>query len=177
MISYILIGINVIVYILILLRKLFLEDLADSYTQVFRYKEYYRILTSAFVHASIFHLLINMLALYNVGPSIEIIYGPFGFLLIYFGSIILGHLLALYIRHSKGQDDVVSVGASGAISGLIGALLVCYAYNLGLGIAIEELGITLLYMIIISFMPNVDGTAHISCFAVGIVLAFILTLI
>src|SRR5437016_8677676 len=63
-------------------------------------KEYYRLVTSAFLHANWRHLLLNMLSLYLFGSNIELFVGTGRFLLIYFGAIIGGSLLSLHVhRH------------------------------------------------------------------------------
>src|SRR4051794_17847862 len=58
-------------------------------------KEYYRLITSGFLHADWNHLILNMLSLYFFGPSVEFMLGPTKFLLIYFGSVVGGNLLSL----------------------------------------------------------------------------------
>src|SRR3989442_4929370 len=63
-------------------------------------KEYHRLVTSAFLHADWGHLLFNMLSLYLFGRAVEFALGPGHFLLIYFGAIVGGNLLSLYVhRH------------------------------------------------------------------------------
>jgi rhomboid protease GluP len=81
--------------------------------------EYYRLLTSNFLHAGVTHLLLNMLSLYNVGPSVLAIYNSnLLFLIIYLVSGITGSLFSFFFN-----PGVPSLGASGAIMGLVGALL------------------------------------------------------
>ena len=84
--------------------------------------EYYRILTSMFLHFGIQHLLNNMVLLGALGWNLELEIGRVRFLIIYFGSGIMGNLLSLFWDVSRGES-VVSAGASGAIFGLMGALL------------------------------------------------------
>lgn len=167
---------NIIVFLLMYNGKLELTKLAESYDTVITKKQYYRIITAAFTHRSIIHIIFNMIALYGVGRVISVYFGTLGFIFIYFGSIIIGQLLSLYIHHNNGEDYIYSVGASGGICGLIGAYLVLIITIFGFS-GISRIATTLGYMIIMSFLPNVDGTAHISCLAVGIGLAYLLTLI
>jgi len=94
-------------------------------------KEYYRVITSSFLHVNWFHLIFNMLSLYIFSGSIEAILGPVRFLLIYFGSMIGGDLLALWIHRNDGSYS--SVGASGAVCGLIfGAIAVVPGMSVGI---------------------------------------------
>lgn len=80
--------------------------------------DYYRLLTCAFLHIGIMHLLLNMYALYVIGPQVESFYGKFKFIIIYIISAISGSMLFIAFSH-----NVISAGASGAIFGLLGSLL------------------------------------------------------
>lgn len=82
--------------------------------------EAWRLLTSAFVHASIVHLGFNMLVLYLLGPSLEMILGHVWFLVLYLLSALGGTTMSYLLLSPAG----VSVGSSGAIFGLMGALVV-----------------------------------------------------
>ena len=85
-----------------------------------RDKEWYRGVTSAFIHGDPFHLFMNMLALFFFGPIIEYSFGPLSFLGIYFGSL-LGGSLWTWMEHFK-DSNYKALGASGAISGLTSAI-------------------------------------------------------
>ena len=82
-------------------------------------QEYYRIITCLFLHFGITHLLNNMVMLGAVGWNLEMEIGKIRFLLIYFGSGILGNILSLW-HDIQTDTNVVSAGASGAIFGLMG---------------------------------------------------------
>ncbi len=84
--------------------------------------EYYRIFTSLFLHFGINHLLNNMVILGAIGWNLEMEVGRIRFLIIYFISGIGGNLVSLYFNILQ-ETNVVSAGASGAIFGLMGALL------------------------------------------------------
>ena len=79
-------------------------------------KQYYRLLTSGFLHADGMHLGMNMLSLYFFGPNIELNYGWAQFLAIYFSAVVGGNLLSLLIH---GHHDYRAYGASGGVSGII----------------------------------------------------------
>ncbi|MFP3598718.1 rhomboid family intramembrane serine protease [Chryseobacterium sp. SIMBA_029] len=84
-------------------------------------KEYIRLVSSAFLHADFMHLFFNMLSLYFFQGAILNYFGPVGFLVIYFGSMILGNLFSLLIYQK--QPWYSAIGASGAVSGIIFAAI------------------------------------------------------
>lgn len=80
-------------------------------------KEYQRIISSGFLHVNWLHFAFNMIALVSFSPMIEYGFGWYGFLIIYFASLIGGSLLSLFIHRNHG--DYKAVGASGAVSGIV----------------------------------------------------------
>ncbi|SDG57177.1 rhomboid family intramembrane serine protease [Psychroflexus sediminis] len=80
-----------------------------------------RILSSAFLHVHTTHLLVNMLTLYFFASSVLNFLGTGGFLLVYFGSLILGNLLSLQFH--KDESNYTAVGASGAVVGVLYAAI------------------------------------------------------
>src|SRR5258708_2023178 len=76
----------------------FLESALFSTDPILHNGEYYRLVTSGFIHADWMHLFFNMYSLYSFGNMIEIIFGPVTFGLIYFTGIIGGNLLALLLH-------------------------------------------------------------------------------
>jgi membrane associated rhomboid family serine protease len=80
-------------------------------------KEYIRLLSAGFLHADIMHLVFNMLTLYFFGPVVIQGFGNLGFLIIYFGSILLGNIFSLFIY--KKQPWYSAIGASGGVSGIL----------------------------------------------------------
>ena len=174
MFTYILLIINIIVFIMIRTGKLNSDDLASSYHLVFNRKQYYRIITSAFTHEDITHILYNMISLVNVGSFVEGIFG-YQMLIIYFGSMILGKIIALLIRHANRDDYTMSIGASGAICGILGTyfLIILYVYGFN---GIYSLLRPLFSLVIMSMLPGIDGTSHFSCMAVGMAITYIMLL-
>jgi membrane associated rhomboid family serine protease len=81
--------------------------------------EYWRLVTSGFLHAGFLHLLFNMLFLYFMGPALEQAIGRVRFVLVYFVSLLGGSFGALLF-----QPGIPTVGASGAAFGVLGALVV-----------------------------------------------------
>jgi membrane associated rhomboid family serine protease len=84
-------------------------------------KQYYRIISSGFLHANWMHLIFNMLAFYSFSFNLGLHLGLPTILIIYFGSLLAGNLFALYIHRNHG--DYTAVGASGAVSGIIFACI------------------------------------------------------
>lgn len=118
----------------------------------------YRLITSAFLHASIFHLVFNMYALFIIGNQLENYIGKFKFLVVYLVSAISGSLMSCIFNSG------ISVGASGAIFGLLGSLLYFgYHYRLYLGSVLKSQIIPLILInLLFGFMnPRIDNAAHI----------------
>ncbi len=92
-------------------------------------KEYIRLLSAGFLHADLMHLVFNMLTLYFFGPVIIQGFGNIGFLIIYFGSILLGNIFSLFIYQK--QPWYSAIGASGGVSGILFAAI---AMTPGIGI-------------------------------------------
>lgn len=138
--------------------------------------EYYRLFTCLFLHFGIDHLLNNMVILGALGWNLELEIGKVRFLIIYFVSGIAGNILSLRFDMMTGRE-VVSAGASGAVFGLMGALLyVVIANRGGLG---RLSGRGMLIMVILSLYfgltsSGVDNTAHIGGLVSGFVMAVIL---
>jgi len=88
-------------------------------------KEYYRLLSSGFVHGGWFHLLINLFVLWQFGPIVEQVYGqifgtmlgPLVFLVMYLSTIVIADL-PTFFKH-KHNPNYAAIGASGAVSGVV----------------------------------------------------------
>lgn len=138
MITNILISINVILFIIMFLvggnsvitnpsTNLLLQFGASYSELVLEYGQVWRLLTSNYLHIGFAHLLFNMWCLYSIGLELEEFMGSFLFFVTYTLSGIFGSLASCLYYSSVGQN-VVSAGASGAIFGLAGALLVVTFY-------------------------------------------------
>lgn len=134
--------------------------------------EIYRLITSTFLHGGIMHILFNMSALNIIGKEVEYIYGSKKYILIYILSALSGSLFSYLFNPNS-----VSVGASGAIFGLLGAMLVFglkeknkigkqYVKNI-----LETLAINVIIGITIS---NIDNYAHLGGLIMGALSALIL---
>lgn len=134
--------------------------------------EIYRLLTCAFVHIGIIHLVVNMYSLYVVGSQVENFYGKIKYLLIYLISAVCGSILSIGFN-----DNVISAGASGAIFGLLGAILyfgVKYRTYLGQTIKSQVIPIILINLVIGFTTPGIDNAAHIGGLLGGVLSAMAL---
>ncbi len=131
--------------------------------------DYWRLLTAGFLHAGPFHLLTNMLALWILGSLVEPALGRWRFGLVYFVSLLCGSFGALLL-----SPDSLTVGASGAVFGLMGAAAVV-ARNRGFSLMESGLGIWIGLNLLITFtIPNISIGGHIGGLVGGAVTAFLL---
>ncbi len=138
--------------------------------------EYYRLITSLFLHFGIQHLLNNMVMLGALGYQLENEIGRIKFLLIYFISGIGGNLCSLYWNVSHGEQ-VISAGASGAIFGLMGSLLYIVAVNRGRLGRLSGRGMLIMVALSLYFgltSSGVDNSAHIGGLICGILITVLL---
>lgn len=131
--------------------------------------DYYRLFTSMFLHIGILHLLCNMYSLYIIGKEVENVFGKVKYLIIYLLSGIAGSILSLAFNH-----NTICAGASGAIFGLLGALLYFgYYYRTYLGATLTRTIIPVIVLnLIIGFTSSgIDNAAHIGGLVGGILIA------
>lgn len=153
----------------------FYERYAFGIDKVLLQKDYKVLVTSGFLHVSWMHLLFNMISLYFFAEGLESFLGPFKFLLIYFISMIGGNLFSLFIH--RGHSDYKSVGASGAVNGLIFASIALFP---GLSIFFIPAWlyglIYVLYSIygIRSRADNIGHEAHLAGALIGMITAIIM---
>lgn len=130
--------------------------------------EWFRLITSMFVHGGLFHIFFNMIALFYVGNLVERAYGPERFITIYMFSGIFGNILTHMF-----MPNAISVGASGAIFGLIGLLFGAGFRHDTPTILRPVTGTALLPIILINviwgFLPgaNINNFAHLGGLAIG----------
>lgn len=130
-------------------------------------------LTAIFLHASILHIGVNMYSLYVLGMMVEPVGRPGQYLAVYLGSGIGGNAVAAYTEPA----NTVSIGASGAIFGLVGVVLVMAIWRTGpQRAAIVRWVLTILAInAVIDFAtPDISIAAHVGGFVAGAVLALLL---
>ena len=140
-----------------------------NFSGLVRNGELYRLVTYMFLHAGIVHIGLNMYSLYIVGPRVEDFFGKWKYALIYFISGICGGLLSIGVT-----PNVVSVGASGAIFGLFGALIY-FGYNyrgyIGAMIKSQVVPIVIYNLFMGLFIPGIDMWGHVGGLIGGILTA------
>ncbi|HUI94390.1 MAG TPA: rhomboid family intramembrane serine protease [Xanthobacteraceae bacterium] len=167
---YLLLTVNVLVFALCLRQsggepfsgELLLRDGAMSSAAIAR-GEYWRLVTSGFLHANLLHLTTNMLCLALWGGHLESRVGAFYFLVVYVAALIAGGLVGA-LTHS---GPYLSVGASGAISGILGALL-CLWILAKIDLTANFFVINIGLNVALAFSArNIDWGAHLGGFAAG----------
>lgn len=164
-VTYALIIINVIVFLLSLFNESIIQMFAVNRFFIADLGQYYRLLTGIFLHANFLHLIFNMYALYVIGMQLESFLGKGKYLAVYLLSGLGGSMLSIFF--SNGY----SVGASGAIFGLMGALLYFgYHYRVYLDSVVKSQIIPLIILnLLIGFTSTgIDNWAHIGGLVGGI---------
>lgn len=131
--------------------------------------EYYRLFTCIFLHIGIMHLLCNMYSLYIIGREVENLFGKIKYIIIFILSGIFGSIMSLAFTH-----NTISAGGSGAIFGLLGALLyfgMHYRTYLGEAIKRSIIPIIVVNLIIGFFAEGIDLAAHIGGLVGGVLVA------
>jgi membrane associated rhomboid family serine protease len=131
--------------------------------------EYWRLITAGFLHAGLFHLMFNMFALYVLGTMLEPAMGRLRFGLVYFVSLLAGSFGAILV-----EPNAPTVGASGAIFGLMGAAIVVLRHH-GISFAESGLAVWLGLNLLITFtVSNISIGGHIGGLIGGTVAAAVL---
>ena len=173
------IAINIILYIItaIMSKNIFdinayvLLYMGGNYGALVSHGQVWRLLTCAFLHGGIIHIFCNMYALYALGPQIEILFGRVKYIIIYLLSAIGGSLLSY-----KFSPSSLSIGASGAIFGLFGAMVVFvlkYKDRIPKKVLNNLFGVIILNLLIGFNLQGIDNFAHIGGLLVGALVAFL----
>ncbi len=136
---------------------------------VYGANEWWRLFTAGFIHSDYLHLIVNMIALNQVGTMVERVYGKKEFGIIYIVSLLASSLLVL----ANENPFYVTLGASGAIFGLMGAVIV-YLFSSGLykvKAIRDQIIWTLAINLFISFLPGISMYGHFGGFVAGILAA------
>ncbi|MFJ5922746.1 rhomboid family intramembrane serine protease [Kitasatospora sp. NPDC092948] len=129
-------------------------------------QEWYRLVTAMFVHGGLLHIATNMFSLWVIGPQLERALGRVRFLGLYLVSGIAGNALAFVL--SPPSEQLFSVGASGAIFGLLGATAVLFRVN---RIPMQPVIALLVVNLVITFsLKGIDWRAHIGGLVAGVVI-------
>jgi membrane associated rhomboid family serine protease len=146
-----------------------LEEAALIPAAVLQYGQWWRIVTGAFMHGGLIHIGVNMLSLWFLGRFIEYALGSWRMLLVYMVSLVVSGLGVVYFSNPMTP----TLGASGAIFGLFGALF-AIGFKLGkpgMDLVRSNIGILVLNLIITFTVPAISWQAHVA----GLLAGFILT--
>ena len=138
--------------------------------------QYWRLFTSMFMHFGLMHILNNMVMLGAVGRIVEIAMGHVRFLIVYIATGICGSVLS-YVVMLHNNDYAVSAGASGAIFGMVGALVWIVIVNRGFyeGISRQQVIFMVILMIYYGVSTSgVDNWDHLGGLAGGFIISIVL---
>ena len=177
--TIILIAINVIMFVLMYIFGHGSENAATlikfgaNMGTLTKHGDIYRLISCAFLHIGVIHLLCNLYSLFVIGPNVEYFFGKFKFALIYLYSAITASLFVLIFQ----GDNTITAGASGAIFGLMGALLY-FGYTYRGYIGNKLIGSVVSVIVINLFIgftsPGISNAAHIGGLIGGLVIAYML---
>jgi rhomboid protease GluP len=135
--------------------------------------QWYRLVTAMFLHGSILHFLMNSLVLYYLGSHLERLLGAVKYGVFYMVTGIVSSLAVVWF----GNQNAVTIGASGALFGVIGALLyLTYVRPTWFqGTAIRQIRQLVIINLVLTFaIPNISVTGHIGGFLAGLLLITLL---
>ena len=160
-----LIGVNVLVYVLQQANATVTFRFEASGQRVAENHEYYRLLTSAFLHASVFHILFNMLFLWIIGVQVEAVLGRVKYLALYLAAAFGGSVCSYWFQSPR----TFGVGASGAVFGIFGAYFVlARARHADTS---QVVGLIIINLVFGFLNPLVDNFAHLGGLVTGGALA------
>lgn len=172
-VTYMVIGINILVFLItaFLSNNIFnidinvLVNMGAKYNELISAGQYYRLFTCIFLHGGIVHIALNMYSLYAIGPLVERLFGKTKYIIIYLVSGLVSSTFSFLFSNG------ISIGASGAIFGLLGTVLI-FAYKMRKEIGKDFLrnivSVIIVNLIIGVSIPNIDNFAHIGGLIGGI---------
>ncbi len=132
--------------------------------------QWWRVLSGGFLHGGLLHIGVNMMSLFFLGRFIEFALGSWRMLLVYLVSLIVSGICVVYFS----DPNVATVGASGAIFGLFGALF-AIGFKLGkpgMDLVRANVGILALNLIITFTVPQISWQAHVAGLLAGFALSY-----
>jgi rhomboid protease GluP len=180
--TYGIIAINVVVFILMVMNGAEIFAVTNGFvhikwgsnvTALTLSGDWWRLLTSTFIHFGIIHLAMNMYALYTAGVYLEPMLGKTKYIAAYLCTGIIGGIVSLW-WHTEGVNGA---GASGAIFGLYGVFLALLFTNLipkqVRSALLQSIGIFVVFNIVYGMRSGIDNAAHIGGLLTGMLIGFI----
>jgi membrane associated rhomboid family serine protease len=174
-VTFALIGLNVVAFALTMLSKADPQSGLDQVTADYGMwpigvalgDEYYRLATAMFLHAGLAHIAVNMLALWVIGPQLEALFGHVRYTVLYLVAGLGGSVASFWFS----SPNVVGVGASGAIFGLMGAMVVV-AKRLNVDMR-PYIGIIVINVVIGFVFAGIDWRAHFGGLVTGVLVGLL----
>ena len=140
---------------------------------IFDGHQWWRLVTAMFLHGGLIHIGFNMMVLMDIGPVVEEVYGPGRYLFLYTVTGVAGYLLSSFVGYQSASGGHPSVGASGAILGLIGLMIAITTRRTGAHM--QQLRSRLISWVVSIFvfgflLSGVDNLAHLGGLAAGFAL-------
>lgn len=191
----VLVIINVVIYIISSMNmgddgfSFVISNLADNLDAVVNKHQYYRVFTSMFVHFGMTHIVSNMIILIALGARVENLIGKAGMLISYLVTGVAASVVSLvssFISCYLGNVDIInmkyqySAGASGAIFGLMGIMIMLAIFNKGRisDMSLWNLAVLSVLTILNGYVSgeNIDNAAHIGGLVAGLIIGVIIAL-
>lgn len=181
-VTHILIAVNIIYFIIVEIFGGSTQDTnvlirwGGAYVPYIHDGQYWRLFTAMFLHSGIRHLLNNMILLYVLGIALEPQLGRIKYTILYLGCGLIGNLVSYEYYLSQG-DATVSIGASGAIYAVMGALIWVVIRNKGrvAGYSIQQMLLLLAFSLYFGFTSaGVANSAHVAGLISGFLAAILL---
>lgn len=181
--NYIIIIVNILVFMATDLFPQFSGTIYSfgwsGYKLVFEQGQWYRLVTAMFLHADVAHIVGNMLIIFFLGTMLEDYFGKISYVILYFSVGILADFSSI-VYNSKIANDIVSIGASGAGFGLLGAVLCVLILNGGRfeGYNLRQVLLGGALTLISGFTNDgIDNIAHVGGLAAGLVVGALLQMV
>ncbi len=180
--TYAIIAVNIIVFILMVLDGAGLIDpnglvhmkWGSNYTPLTLSGDWWRLITSTFIHFGIIHLLMNMYCLYTIGIYLEPMLGKIKYLTAYLCTGVIASVVSLWWHSKEGAN---SAGASGAVFGMYGLFLALLTSNLipksVRDTLLKSIGLFIFYNLAFGMKGGVDNSAHIGGLVSGFVFGYL----
>ena len=180
-VTYAIIGINLLVFILMALDGAGIVDAnsivhikwGSNYTALTLSGDWWRLVSNMFIHFGIIHVLMNMYCLYTVGIYLEPMLGKLKYGTAYLCTGIIASLVSLWWH----TDTVNSAGASGAVFGMYGVFLALLTSNLIPKAArqslLQSIGIFVVYNLVYGMKSGVDNAAHVGGLVSGFIFGYL----
>ena len=180
--TYTIIGINILVFILMVIDGAGIMDLnplihikwGSNFTALTLSGDWWRLITSTFIHFGIIHIVMNMYCLYTVGVYLEPMLGKVKYLTAYLCTGVLGSLVSLWWHLPEGTN---SAGASGAVFGMYGLFLALLTTNLipkaVRDSLLKSIGIFIFFNLAYGMKGGVDNSAHVGGLISGFIIGYL----